>query len=141
RTHRIAEVLEGRAAHCEIERVVREGQRRGVALLEFDIDAGGRGVFARHANERVADVEAGDPKAEPREVDREIARAGGDLEDVCAGRQAARDSLGGGLEVVGRLGGVLGVPGRQHSLHRNAAVWLLRVCGWHRFTPGLYFTI
>ncbi len=88
----LAEIFEGRAAQQEVERVISEGHARRIALPEVHVDARFGGLLARDFDEGVADVEAGDGVvAKFRQLDAEIARAGGNFKHLLATRELGRD--------------------------------------------------
>jgi len=126
RGHRIAEILECRAADDEVECLVRKRQRGGIALAELGIDGRPGRLLGCHADERSADVDAGDPiVSELGKLDREIAGARRHFEHTRARRHLRGDPPGAGLEVGSKLCGILGVPARQHSLPREASIRFL----------------
>src|SRR5262245_63657208 len=104
---RVAEVLECRTADDKIERILWKGHCRCIAEPKIHADARPRGGITRDADERSADVEAGDPiGSELGKLDGEIAGSRCDLQDVRVRGKLRGDALGGRLEIGGELCGV-----------------------------------
>src|SRR5215469_5890990 len=94
-------------------------------MEERHVDACARRVLAGDADERAADVEPGyGPWTEPGELDRQIARAGRNLEDGSRGLKSIGDAVGERGELVGAARGVSSVPAGNEALHRHAPVGL-----------------
>jgi hypothetical protein len=131
-------ILERRAADKEIEPVCREGHRGGIALAEFDVHGGTRGVLLGDAHEGMADVETRDAEGTQfRELDGKVARSWRDLEHESAWFEFGHDAAGFGAEFGECTGGVLRVPGRDRPFHSHPPVRLARICAsdWHGHLP------
>ena len=90
----------------DVEAIVGERQRLGVALDPLDREAALLGAVARHVEQLVDQVEAGHGRAGGGRLDGEVAAAGGDVEQAPA-RDVDRLEHGGGR----RVGDVLGDGG------------------------------
>ena len=97
----------------------------GIAQPEFDIVPGPARVLGGDPDERLADVEPGDPVgAEPGKLDRQISGTGRNLQDLRAGRQPIGEHARGAAEILDVARGILGVLMRDDAFHADAPIGL-----------------
>ena len=95
RAARLREVLERRLADDQVEGLGFERHSGHIALAEFDGHPGLAGVFAGDLDERAADVETCHVNpSRPRHLDRQVSRAGRNLEHSGAVSQTGGEMEG-----------------------------------------------